>query len=235
MLACSTVDPISDALAATMLLIDRIFEFPLRKLKFVVAIEGGVGAGKSSVLEKCRERGYSVLPEPIESWQPLLALPPFTFQNMCLEGIFQGLYDAHTLNQAFLDGILIVERSLESVDLFSEMKLEGPSLDAIKASSASFKKALELRFQQLGIKIVHVVLDVSPKVCVDRAIQRNRSGENPCVDHARALDEKHLKRFPRSENRYFPVASGEAGTTAAATEIIDYARAMTKAAAAAAE
>lgn len=57
----------------------------------LIVIDGNIGAGKSTLLTELRHRGYTVVPEPIHTWAPLLELMyadpvrwTFTFQTQVL-------------------------------------------------------------------------------------------------------------------------------------------------------
>ena len=92
----------------------------------LICIEGNIGAGKSTVLARLKLRGYTVVPEPVESWShifPLFVKNPkryaFTFQTQVAASLVEQ-YNTAVCTQAHnpKDNIVFIERSFASAGAF---------------------------------------------------------------------------------------------------------------------
>ena len=86
----------------------------------IIAVEGNLGSGKSTVLAELQHRGYTVVPEPVSAWAPMLermyadpARWTLTFQTQVL-----AHYAEVERRYADVAGPVFVERSPVSALVF---------------------------------------------------------------------------------------------------------------------
>ena len=92
----------------------------------LVCIEGNIGAGKSTVLNCLKSRGYTVVPEPVQTWShvfPLFVAHPkryaFTFQTQIVASLLEQYNTAvDACARCPKDNVVFIERSFLSAGCF---------------------------------------------------------------------------------------------------------------------
>jgi deoxyadenosine/deoxycytidine kinase len=91
----------------------------------IICIEGNIGAGKSTVLNVLKKRGYTVYEENLNSWGDILSkfyIEParwtFTLQVAILTDMYEQ-YNAIQHIKNAKDDIIFIERSPESSNIFA--------------------------------------------------------------------------------------------------------------------
>ena len=165
----------------------------------LVALQGNLGSGKSTILRQLQLEGYTVVPEPVHIWdtyihngQSLLQLfyadPArygFTLQIMIMLNFVKSIENAC----ATAKGIVILERSpVASYKIFVTRLVE-----------AGFMSQVELTlYQELfhalipHYNIVNIYLRTDPTIAHRRVQLRNRLGEESVsLDYLHALHRLH--------------------------------------------
>ena len=136
-----------------------------------VALEGNIGAGKSSVTAELQARGYRVAAEPVAAWT---LLPKFYAEPQRYAFALQT--QILTSCAALDDGrALITERSAEaSLHVFGASLLrQGQITETQRALLSTLYEALRMTPTELVVN-----LDTSVDICQARIVQRGR----PCEE-----------------------------------------------------
>ena len=142
----------------------------------LIAVEGNIGAGKTTVLKELESRGHRVFYENLESWKPLLDLfyetPErwsFALQVAILQDMHVGGLKARVLEN---ERLVFFERSPQSSKIFTILSHARKYLTDIELNTYH-----EL-FGCIGWKPdVTVFIDTPPELCQKRIEERNRPGE----------------------------------------------------------
>ena len=157
----------------------------------LIAIEGNISCGKSSLLNKIKSQfGITVLCEPVSLWNS------YEFKNKNFNFLHKFYKEANfgfefqtfvlaTLSQAIKNnignsGTLITEWSLgSSLDVFTEiLHKEGRISDEQRAILYSLGQSFKTCSPELFTYECLIVLDADPSVCQSRAEQRGRPEES---------------------------------------------------------
>lgn len=182
---------------------------------FLISLEGNIGAGKTTVLDKMRERfpTWIAIDEPVETWftiknekgESMLEVFykdrkrwSYTFQNCALITRYQNIEKA--INDArikhFNDGgvhVFLTERCLDTdYHVFTKMLKDEGSIDKLELD-LYHRLLCQLRSTATPLSaILHV--NTSPTSCADRIRKRGRSGEDAItLDYLTALDQHQMK------------------------------------------
>tara|TARA_Y100001973_G_scaffold100556_1_gene161885 strand:+ start:755 stop:1273 length:519 start_codon:yes stop_codon:yes gene_type:complete len=157
----------------------------------LVAVEGNIGAGKTTVLKELESRGYRVFYENLETWKPLLDLfyenPKrwsFALQVSILQDMYVGRLKAKILEE---ERIVFFERSPQSSKIFTVLSHARKYLTDIELNTYH-----EL-FGCLGWKPdITVLIDTPVVTCQERIQERNREGEEAIeFQYLQEIDEHH--------------------------------------------
>lgn len=146
---------------------------------FVVAIEGNIGAGKTSLIEKLQKestRNCTFLCEPVEEWRKvgnynilkLFYEEPdmydFKFESLVLTTMLER--DTKPVDTEFV----VQERSLISSQMFAK--------DLCVVDLNIFKKMFDcLKYTNYRKPDLIIYIQTPPEVCMQRILARNRSEE----------------------------------------------------------
>jgi len=146
----------------------------------ICCIDGNIGAGKSTVLDILKGRGYTVLKEDVEDWQPYLNLFyrdetrwALTLQMQVLQSIVSSYDKIKDVNK-----IVFVERDPESCMLFSKNSFKRGYMN--KEEYNLFNTCYDL-FKPWKSD-ARIFLDVNVSTCLDRIKQRSRTGEDTVTE-----------------------------------------------------
>ena len=145
-------------------------------MPIIVAVEGNIGAGKTTILHELEKKGYTVFYENLESWEPLLLLfyqdPArwsFTIQVAILQDLHLNWAKAQSLPEK---EIVFFERSPKSSKIFTFISHARHYLSDLEL------KTYNILYECLGWEAaLTVMIDTSVPSCLDRINQRNRNGE----------------------------------------------------------
>ena len=146
----------------------------------IICIEGNIGAGKSSVLEELRDRGYTVVPEPVASWShifPLFVTNPhrhaFVFQTQVAASLVEQHHAALSAYEwGPKDNVVFVERSFTSAGAFVSVAVD----------NGFISPAEETTYHNLAAAIGwtpsrYIFIATPLKTCLERIQRRGRSEE----------------------------------------------------------
>lgn len=170
----------------------------MRKL-FNVAIEGNIGAGKSTML-KCfsKENRITAFPEPVEKWRNLRGENLFelfmreplkwAFPFQCLA--FQTLLEIHT--SKIPTPVRIMERSVYSVrHCFAKALVRDNILHPIHGAILDEWHEFMKQTVPMGLDMI-IYMRVSPEVALSRIRARNRPEEvGITLDYTTKLHQLH--------------------------------------------
>jgi deoxyadenosine/deoxycytidine kinase len=168
----------------------------------IFSIEGSIGAGKSTFLSELEKAGYKVLYEPVNDWSEridgkdsMLELYysdkkkyGFAFQMYVLQSRVSYLLEIIKNNP---NEVIIMERCpMTDKKIFAEMMFDNGILN-------SYEFHVYNTWYQFLTSILpdvcgYIYLQVNPGVCIQRIINRNRSGESLIdVNYIQSLHERH--------------------------------------------
>jgi len=169
----------------------------------IISLEGSIGAGKTTFLKQVEQAGYHVLYEPVDKWNSDMidgssmfelyykdkTRYGFPFQMYVLQSRVQHLLE--TIRDLPENAVLVTERCpLTDCKIFAEMMhAEGFINDY---SFRVYTKWYEFTRAILPPIVGVAYLRVSPDVCVQRILKRNRSGEALIdLNYLKTLHTKH--------------------------------------------
>lgn len=143
----------------------------------VYVVEGNIGAGKSTVLERLRDEGYAVVPEPVDRWMESGALngyykgevDPFTFQCHILQTKVEAL------RAVAGEEIVVMERGfVGDANVFLRY-----NVDKGFVTEFQFGVYMDMMRSMVGgMELSGVIyLDASAETCLERVRKRARPGE----------------------------------------------------------
>tara|TARA_B110000858_G_C17790909_1_gene469854 strand:+ start:1740 stop:2321 length:582 start_codon:yes stop_codon:yes gene_type:complete len=158
----------------------------------MISIEGNIGSGKSTVLSKLSEKGYTVLPEIVKKWNKEDWLNDFyespeengfSFQMKVLYSHLSKENDIKKTNYP-----IFTERSAyTSHNCFGRLLYED---ELISKRNYYLMNDYYESFCKLPTKIIYLKTD--PKVCLERIKTRGRETEiNISIDYLNKLHLKH--------------------------------------------
>lgn len=166
----------------------------------IITVEGNIGAGKSTILKKIRQRVkrcncVAIISEPAEEWMERQYLQkmysnridPCTFQMAVLTSLTSRLMTKLQRDSRPL--VLITERSpFTNLDIFAKWKLQNDQLDIYKYA---WTDVTEMLFAA-NVMVRHVVLLGDSARTMQRIRSRNRACEQ-CLDltEVEALEARH--------------------------------------------
>lgn len=169
----------------------------------IFSIEGSIGAGKSTFLREFENAGYKVMYEPVSDWskkkddnsESMLELYysdkkkyGFAFQMYVLQSRISYLLDTINSNP---NELIIIERCpMTDKKIFAEMMYDSGVLNSyeyhVYNTWYSFLTSILPEIDG------YIYLQVNPGVCIQRIINRNRSGESLIdVNYIQSLHERH--------------------------------------------
>lgn len=155
----------------------------------VIAIEGSIGVGKSTVLKELEKRGYITQAEPVQHWT---LLPKLYSDPQAYAAIFQVQVLASYAY--YKEGLQFLERSAQSArGVFAQMLMEDgairqdqlPIIDSVLQMLPSEKPD------------IFIYLRASAELCQSRVQWRAREGEEGVkLEYLDRLDKAYLAFLP---------------------------------------
>jgi deoxyadenosine/deoxycytidine kinase len=143
--------------------------------KMIICIEGNIGAGKSTVLDILKKRGYTVYEENLNSWGDILSQfykDPTRWTFTLQVAILADMYDQYQDIKSMSKGIVFIERSPDSSNIFAlNAKAEG------KMDDIEYRIYYDL-FKKLSWKpYKSFMINTDVDTCFDRMKRRSRMCE----------------------------------------------------------
>lgn len=153
-----------------------------------IAIEGNIGAGKSTVIEPLAEAlGFEVIHEGVETDEGFKRLLAAMYESGCAKPDFDALQDylaeyrANIIRNLDPDKNYIMERSLQGAVLF-----------CIAENHSDTATRTLMNYKDVEQPAHYVLLDCPPFVCSDRIAHRGRECEQGIsLDYLQRVDKAH--------------------------------------------
>ena len=164
-------------------------------------LEGNVGTGKSTFLQKLKELGINVIFEPVDEWTSIKNLNgknlleefyndqkryAYTFQSIAFRTRVKNIQNSDTNS--------VVERSIfTDRNVFAKTCYENGMMNEIEWND--YTSWFDWLVETFDIKPTgYIYPRASPKISYDRIQKRNRSGEETIpFDYLKELHNKHEK------------------------------------------
>jgi len=179
----------------------------------IIAIEGNIGAGKSTLINMLEEKygaKYVYLREPVDVWEKIVdqetgenilqkfykdpAKYAFSFQTTAYLTFYQQLIEAIRDNS---DAIIICERSMDvSNAVFAKMLFEDGLIDSV---NYQVLKMFYAQFTPIHLDAV-IYLDVDIKTCKQRIDMRGRDGEQNISEEYLEKCEKYYEDWLKNQS-----------------------------------
>lgn len=168
----------------------------------IVAIEGNIGAGKSTLITQLKQRceGYSIFEEDVNSWMKEGMLELFYNNMKRFAFTFQlRTQISHIEHSKKFTEKNIVERSpFSNKYIFGECLLEDNLLHQQEYTMIDRVNKL-IGWEPNMI----IVLVCEPEMCMERIKKRNRENENiPNIEYIQHLHKKHIELEKKLKNDY---------------------------------
>lgn len=161
----------------------------------IVCVEGNIGSGKSTVLQRLFQRSVVVKEEPVEEWGELLDLYYDNPTQWALPFNLKVLHSFCTIPEAPDDELIVIERSPGACrHVFGQLSYNDEHMSP--AAWDVFKEYHEMLMWEPD---AYIYIDTSPSRCFDRIHQRDR----PCE---RGLTEDYLRRIEFQYNNFLKFA-----------------------------
>ena len=179
-------------------------------MKQIISINGNIGAGKTTLMERLRdlrdiETGkplFDWIPEPIEEWTPWLNLfyadknrYAFSFQMRVLLHQMERYEDVvQRWNQGTIcDNVLFERDPIVSHHVFAQSLHEEGDIHPLEMDV--YREFYRRKFHWIPHHAIY--LQVNPTNCMSRMIERARGNElgGVTIDYLEALHEKHERIF----------------------------------------
>jgi len=184
----------------------------------IISIEGNIGAGKTTILDKLQERlsnntNVIFLREPVDIWESISSIETgknilqsfygnpekyaFTFQVMAYSTRLSNLRDAIRKNPNC--SIIICERSLcADKEIFAQMLYDDGIMDDIQYQVYN-QFYNEYAHEYKLDSVIHI--DADATVCYNRVQSRNRAGESAIeLEYLQKCNKYHEKWLYETDN-----------------------------------
>ena len=167
-----------------------------------VFIDGNIGAGKSTVLKMLSDVGYTIIPEPLDSWRNVNGL------NL-LDMYYTDIKKYSFIFQLFIlikyidlirqfegnDNLVFVERSVGAqLHVFMKYNFDNEHVSALEYEV--YKHLFNLL--TLDVKGSHVYLKCDGNVCAERIVKRNRGEEKGAL-----MGTGYIEQLGKNYDQYY--------------------------------
>ena len=174
----------------------------------IVSIDGNIGAGKTTMLNKyyqAYKQHCIIITEPIDKWRDLLQKAVqnpkkhvFELQRVILQHFkhVQKEINAYIKNNKHKNKIVIVERSaMSSICIFAQIYLEKQIL------TQQQYQQLKAVYKQINIMYdLRILIDTKPHICLQRIKKRNRECERSLtIQYLQSIDENQRRMYNKME------------------------------------
>lgn len=191
----------------------------------IVTIEGGIGVGKSTVMEAMRKArpSLTLVEEPVGVWETS-GLLECMYNNTICKGTFQMAALATRFAPLFAEvrrgtRLIVTERCPWSdVNVFTKANLEAGSVD-MRAYTMAFDALMTALPPKVHLHIVYLRTEVD--VQMERIRARGRPAERMDSAQAEAERREYLERLEKLHNRFFTLTEHELGVASCSRHVID--------------
>jgi len=193
------------------------YKYNNKKQPIIISIEGNIGTGKSTFIEKVQEyfnhikptMNIGFIPEPVNVWNSVTDNEgvtilekyyedqhkyAFPFQMMAYISRLAVMREA--LRQDY--DVIIMERSMfTDSEVFAKMLYDDKKIEPIEYNI--YKKWFE-EFVDDFPEILHIYIQADPTVSSDRVIKRSRQGENIPLSYLEKCHEYHENWLLEGDN-----------------------------------
>ena len=184
----------------------------------IVSIEGNIGSGKSTLINKLKKEFTSVgmtpviyIDEPVKVWNTIMDengdniikkyyedQQKYAFQFQMMAYITRITELRKAMDKYNGDCIIITERSIETdKEVFAKMLYETKTLDTI--SYTIYLKWFEELSRDLKVSEL-IYLKTTPETALERVVKRNRPGETIPIEYLRDCHDRH-ERWLQNRNK----------------------------------
>ena len=189
----------------------------------IISIEGNIGSGKSTIINKLKESNSGVifLLEPVEQWEKIVDFDginiltkyysdqkkyAFSFQIMAFITRLRQINDIieKYSNQnvtIVTERCIFTDREIFAKMLYNDSKIEHIEYSIYNSWFDYFVKNIHID------KFIYI--NTSPEICLERIAKRNRSGEVIPLDYLKNLESFHKEWLFNKENTIIIDGSSE--------------------------
>ena len=191
----------------------------------IVTIEGGIGVGKSTVMDALRKArpSLTLVDEPVGTWEES-GLLECMYNNTICKGTFQiaalATRFAPLLKEARQGTRLLVTERCPWSDLnvFTKANIDEASND-MKAYKMAFDALMTALPTKIHLHIVYMRTDVDAQL--ERIRARARPAERLDSPQAEGDRRMYLEKLEKLQNRFFTLTEQELGVTSCSRHVID--------------
>lgn len=171
----------------------------------IIYIEGGIGAGKSELIEKLKKKGYSIELEPVKYLQDNGLLEAFYKDPKKYSYIMQNtmfILKMDIINNIESDIVFIERSPFCDKECFASLLHDDGFIDEIEWSTYNlwYNKLIK---QMDEIDYAFIYLKTNPQICKERIENRGRKGEESIsLEYLEKLSKKHdewLNNMPQDK------------------------------------
>jgi len=177
----------------------------------LVSIEGNIGAGKSTLIEKLKQElsGVVFVDEPVEEWESIQEdgvtilekyygdqkRYAFAFQMMAFITRVRRLREAIVSNP---NSVIITERSVfTDFEIFAKMLHDEGKIENIEYQI--YTRWFEEFTADISVRGIIYVRE-TPETCAEHVTMRNRKGESIPLEYLKQCHEYHEKWLMKKKN-----------------------------------
>lgn len=191
----------------------------------IVTIEGGIGVGKSTVMDAVRKARPSLtfVDEPVAVWEKTGLLECMYNDTVC-KGTFQIAALATRFAPLFAEvrrgtRLVVTERCPWSdMTVFTKANLEAGSVD-MRAYTMAFDALMTALPSKIHLHIVYLRTEVDTQM--ERIRMRGRPAERMDSAQAQTDRREYLERLEKLHNRFFTLTEHELGVASCSRHVID--------------
>jgi deoxyadenosine/deoxycytidine kinase len=171
----------------------------------IIYIEGGIGAGKSELIEKLKKKGYSIELEPVKYLQDNGLLEAFYKDPKKYSYIMQNtmfILKMDIINNITSDIVFIERSPFCDKECFASLLHDDGFIDEIEWATYNlwYNKLIK---QMDEIDYAFIYLKTEPHICKERIEHRGRKGEESIsLEYLEKLSKKHdewLNNMPQDK------------------------------------
>jgi deoxyadenosine/deoxycytidine kinase len=171
----------------------------------IIYVEGGIGAGKSELINKLKERGYSIEFEPVKYLQDNGLLEAFYKDPKKYSYIMQNtmfILKMNIINNISSDIVFIERSPFCDKECFASLLHDDGFIDEIEWATYNlwYNKLIK---QMDEIDYAFIYLKTEPQICKERIENRGRKGEESIsLEYLEKLSKKHdewLNNMPQDK------------------------------------
>ena len=169
-------------------------------MKYIFSIEGNIGSGKSTLIEKLKKfENVYFLPEPVDTWNTITDLSGVTILEKYYQD--QEKYAFPFQMMAYITRLSLIKAAPDNCivftercvftdrEIFAKMLYDSGKIDLI--SYLIYNKWFD-EFNVLPLSGI-IYMKTSPETCFNRILTRNRKGETIPIEYLQNCHNYHEK------------------------------------------